>query len=61
MNEVICPSCGGVIEYDYCANTCVEEDSVYRRYVGYCTECETNYEWTERYDFVCNQDLKTVD
>lgn len=30
MNELICLSCGGVIEYDYCEGTCVEEDSVYR-------------------------------
>lgn len=56
--ELLCPSCGGVIEESDCYNTeCtfIEDDGQFaevKHCIGYCTICEKQYLYDEVYTFV---------
>lgn len=52
MEELKCPHCGSeYIDYDDCIDSEYCDDTVIRKYCGYCMDCGTNLTWEEEFKF----------
>lgn len=57
MSKLKCPRCGSLkIEYEDCLDSDNCDDTIVRKYCGYCMECDTNLLWEEHYRLtdICN-------
>lgn len=46
---LICPKCGGEIEFDDTYDSTQTEDSIVNYLAGHCSKCQTLFQWEEEY------------
>ena len=56
--EVICPTCGGVVQEFDCLDIEVDVSTVTLFKVGECDHCGNHYQWHEEFSFEGYRDLE---
>ena len=59
--DVICPTCGGLVEEFDCLDIDYEGGKVVMFKIGECDHCGNHYQWHEEFEYLGHRDMEQID